>query len=147
MRIRPLATIAVLIALVVGACGAAATPTPEPSPTPTPVCAALADLQASFAALEDVDPLDDGLQGYADAVDAIRTDVADLRSAAGDQLGGQLDALTSAIDDLQGTLDSLGDGSLGGALREIGDGLSALGTAITELRSEAGTAFGECSES
>ena len=147
MRLRPLATIAVLLALVVGACGAAATPTPEPSPTPTPVCAALDDLRASVDALEAIDPLDDGIDAYPPAVEAIRTDLGDLRAAAGDQLSAEIDALETAITDLQGTIDSVGEGSLGGAIREIAEGLTMLKSSLTVLGSATDAAFAECDAS
>jgi hypothetical protein len=148
MRTPVLFVAAAILAVVVAACGTAATPTPSPSPspspTPTPVCAALDSLQASIGALEAVDPLKDGIAGYATALVAVRADLTNLRSAAGDQLSSEIDALEMAITDLQGTLDSVGSGSLGGALKEIGDRLSALGTALTDLRTSAAAAFSDC---
>lgn len=135
------------VALTAAACSAAATPTPEPSPTPTPVCAALEDLEASIDAIGDVDPLDDGLDGYVTAVEAVRTDLRDLREAAGGQLATEIEAVEGAVEDLQGTLDSLGEGSLGGALQEIGERLDTLGSALSGLRTETRAAFSECAAS
>jgi len=147
MRATALVAFAAVLALVVAACGAAASPTPEPSPTPTPVCAALDDLQASIDAIDQIDPLNDGLDGYVTALQTVRTDLTGVREAAGGQLSTQIDAVETAVSDLQGTLDSLGDGSLGGAMQEIGDRLSALGTALTELRTETESSFSECKAS
>lgn len=147
MRAAALVAVAAVLALAVAACGASASPTPEPSPTPTPVCAALDDLQASIDAIDQVDPLNDGLDGYVTALQTVRTDLTGVREAAGGQLSTQIDAVETAVSDLQGTLDSLGDGSLGGAMQEIGDRLSALGTVLTELRTATEASFSECKAS
>jgi hypothetical protein len=148
MRTPILVAATAILALVVAACGTAATPTPSPSPSPSPtptaVCAALDSLQASIGAVNDVDPLKDGIAGYVTALAAVRSDLTALRAAAGGQLSSETDALETAIADLQGTLDSVGSGSLGGALKEIGDRLATLGSALTDLRTSAASAFAEC---
>lgn len=150
MRTPTILAALALAAIVVAGCGSAASPSPSaapsasPSPATSEVCTAIADLQASVDAVKDVKPLQDGVEGYQAAVAEVRTDLKAVREAAGDEIGDQVDALETAIADLESTLDSVAEAGIGEKLAEVGTGVAAVGTAMVDLRTEAKAAFSEC---
>jgi hypothetical protein len=147
-----LAALVLAAAVAVAGCGSAASPSPSETPSSSPsaatpeseVCTAIADLQSSVESIKDVRPVQDGVEGYKAAIEVVRTDLKAVREIAGDEIGDQVDALETAIADLESTLDSVGEAGLGEKLVEVGAGVAAVGTAMVDLRTEAKAAFTEC---
>lgn len=97
------------------------------------ICEARADLDTSFAALGDIDIVNDGTDALREAVDAIAADVEALREAAGDEAADEVDAVEESYDAVVAAVGDLGEGG------SIATGASAVGTALADF----GTALGD----
>jgi hypothetical protein len=97
------------------------------------VCAARDELEASVAGLIDADLLTGGTEGIQDAVDQVVGDLGDLKDAAGDDYGPQVEALEADLEELQDAVAGLGDGGVGEGLTAVGTAIAAVGTDASEL--------------
>ena len=97
------------------------------------VCAARDQLEASVSGLVDPDLLTEGTDGIRDAVDQVADDVQELRAAAGDDYGPQVEALQTDLEDLQNAVTELGAGGVGEGLAAVGTAITAVGTDASEL--------------
>lgn len=146
-RLRPLAPLLVAIAVVAAACGGAASPSPTASPapaTPAPtaseapaesavpaVCEDAAAFRASIATLTGLRLVEVGTSGVRAAVDDVKTSAEALLVSGRDLIGPPVTNLLAAVSALQATLTGLGDQP------SLGAGLTAVRTAIAEIRSAA----------
>lgn len=118
---------------------AATTTTPAASTNPGPVgsasaelCSARDELRASISDLSNVDVVKNGTSAITSALDEIKQNLADVRSAAGSDVQPQIDALQSAVDQLQAALGGSGAGRIPAVVSAVRDVAT---TGATLLRS------------
>jgi hypothetical protein len=97
------------------------------------VCEARDELTESFAALGDIDVVNDGTDAVRAAVDSIGEDLEALREAAGDEADDELDAVGAAVDDLRTAVGDLGGESVGAVGTALADLSVALGDLVLAL--------------
>jgi hypothetical protein len=104
------------------------------APTKANVCAARDQLRSSIQALTSVSLLTQGTSGIQAAVTKVRSDLDNLKGAAGTDYGPEVDALKSSLQALQTTVSSsLTSGNLVSNISKIGTQASAVGTAADNL--------------
>jgi len=92
-------------------------------------CADRDALQSSIDSLTDVDVVAEGTNGLEAAVDAVSDDLAAVQESAGDDIQPEVDAVRTALDDVQVAV----TGAAGENAAEIATSLSGLATAASEL--------------
>ena len=71
-------------------------------------CAAGESLQSSLAALADLDLIATGTDGLSDAIEQVRDDLSEVRSAANDAASDDVELLADSVADLDSALADLG---------------------------------------
>ena len=122
--IRRLAVVACVGVLALGACGS------DEESAQDQYCQAGADLQASLAALVDLDLIASGTDGLNDAIEQVSDDVGALRENASDATADDVEALEASVDGLEESISTLG-----GELSS--DNLTAVRDAIGEVSAAA----------
>jgi hypothetical protein len=122
--IRRLAVVACVGVLALGACGS------DEESAQDQYCQAGADLQASLAALVDLDLIASGTDGLNDAIEQVSDDVDALRENASDATADDVEALEASVDGLEESISTLG-----GELSS--DNLTAVRDAIGEVSAAA----------
>ena len=126
-----------IVCVLLAACTSSSSTTTSPAAASTSgdVCASLTALQSSVDALVHISPLQVGTQGVQDAVAKVQTDLDAVASAAGSDLGPQVDALKQSVSAVATTLSS--GQSLSTMAGQLATQLPAVGTAWTNLTTAA----------
>jgi len=159
VRATPIAVGAVvaILALTTG-CSASTTPTTTAS-TPTSaastvsssaddsagkeqICAARDGLKTSVAALTNASLLTGGTNGIKAAVAQVQTDLAAVKTAGAQTYATEVDAMQSAVDQLQTAAGELGNGNAAENLQSVGTAIAATGVAAEKLFTKLKTACG-----
>jgi hypothetical protein len=159
VRATPIAVGAVvaILALTTG-CSASTTPSTTTS-TPTSaasaasssanapagkeqICAARDQLKTSVAALTDASLLTGGTTGIKAAVAQVQTDLAAVKTAGKQTYATEVDAMQSAVDQLETAAGELGNGNAAENLQSVGTAIAATGVAAEKLFTKLKTACG-----
>jgi hypothetical protein len=134
-QLLTLGGLVLVAALAVGACGSDDSSSSSSSSTTSrdAVCAARDDLEQSVSNLADPDVLTGGRSAIDDAADAVQDDLDALESAARQDLRPQVDAVKESFDDLKTAVGKVGDGKLSDDLADVGDAITNLSDATTDL--------------
>ncbi len=101
------------------------------------LCSAAQGWRDSVTGLADVNVITEGTNGVKVAVDELRSTTDALKAAGGQEFAAQIDALQSAVDDLESSIRSLGDGTPSPAsLRDLTAGLKKVADQATTLRTQ-----------
>jgi hypothetical protein len=131
--------------LAAAACGGSGDDSGGAAPAPTttvaagttaaasPACADAAELKASVAELDQLDPRQAGKAGTLAALQKVRDSLAALRSSARSEWDSEVTALDGAINAFQTTLSGISGDSLLGDLPTIVSDLEQIDTAWTSL--------------
>jgi hypothetical protein len=124
---------------VVGTAGACSSSNKASSTTTTlSVCAQASALRQSVSNLGNVDIVKNGTTSASVAAEDVKTNAKSLKDATGQELEPELDALTTAIDNLRSTIkDQKG-------VTAAVTAASAVATAYTNLQNKAGSVFKNC---
>jgi hypothetical protein len=99
----------------------------------SPACADAAELKASVAELDQLDPPDAGKAGTLAALQKVRDSLAALRSSAGTEWSAEVTELDGAVNAFQTTLSGISGDSLLGDLPTVVGDLERIDTAWTSL--------------
>jgi uncharacterized phage infection (PIP) family protein YhgE len=115
------------------------TTTPPPTTNPGPVgsasaelCAARDELTSSISDLSNVDVVKNGTSAITSALDKIKQNLSEVRSAAGSDVQPQVEAFQRAVDQLQAAVSGSGAGRVAATVSGVRDVAS---TGATLLRS------------
>jgi hypothetical protein len=137
MRSRTLLAATVVITGVLALAGCSSDDDSGSSTTTTSgkeaVCAARSDLEQSVRALTDLSLSSSGKSSVESAVDDVKQDLDDLGETAKQTYKPQVDALQSAIDDLQDAVQGIGNGSISQDLETIGNAIADVGRTAGDL--------------
>ena len=97
------------------------------------VCAARDQLQASVADLTSTSLLGEGTTAVKAAVDKVQADLDALAAAGREDYRPQLDAMQSALQELQTTVSSIGDGNTSDNLAALGSSIAPTAAAAQQL--------------
>ena len=97
------------------------------------VCADREALRSSVADLTDVDLVAEGTNGVEPAVEAVKEDLAALRSSAESELEPEVQAVEDAVDELETAVADLGSGGAAEAATAVSDLAEAASTLLDEL--------------
>jgi hypothetical protein len=145
MRLKLLVATSVIAA--VGIVGCSSTSSSSRSSTTTTavsskqaVCVARDNLKSSVAALASPSLLTGGKAGIQSALNTVKTNLDAVASEAGTVYKPQVDAVKTAVSDLQTALSNLGSGSTTNNLQAAGTAIANIGTTaetlITTLQTE-----------
>ena len=101
------------------------------------VCADREALSTSVDALKNVDIRAEGTNGLTTAIGAVKDDLAALRTSAGDELQPQVQAVQSALDDVQTAVGNVGSGGVAAAVTAVASLGSASKTLLDQLQAGA----------
>lgn len=138
MRLSRLAApvLASLLLLTAAACSDDDTPA---------ACSAAQDFADSLRSLTDVNVVSEGTDALQSGIDDVQASWADLKDAASDQFGDDVDELDAAVSDAGDTVSSLPEsGSLSEAATSIGDALSGISTSWDTLKGDIQGEFSDC---
>jgi hypothetical protein len=107
-------------------------------------CGELQDVADDVRGLTSTDLIAEGTDEVRDDVDDLTSEWDEVRDAAGDQFGDELDALESALSDVGSTLDDLGEGSLDEIEDELDTEIDAVRAAYDELTTAVSDELGDC---
>ena len=99
------------------------------------MCADKSALQSSIKALTNPDLLTSGTSSIKAALKKVKTNLDALGQSVKADLKPQVDAVKSALDQLQTVVDNVGSGSLTDNLQAIGDAISKVGATTGDLAS------------
>jgi hypothetical protein len=97
------------------------------------VCTSKDSLQSSIKALENPSLLSEGKSGLTSALDDVKHNLDDLSTAAKDEAQPQVDAVKSALTQLQDAIGNFGNGSLSDNIKKTGDAISKVGSTSSDL--------------
>ncbi len=100
------------------------------------VCAARSQLQTSVTALTSTSLLSEGTTAIKAAVDQVQTDLNSLSAAAQQDYRPQVDAMQSALQQLQAAAGALGNGNTADNLTALGSSIAATAAAAQDLFSQ-----------
>jgi len=138
LKIASFVAACALAAVVVAGCSSSSKSTSSSSnPTTTvakqAVCTARAQLQQSVTALADPALLTQGKSAIQSQLDTVKTNLDAVSSTAGDVYKPQVDAVKSAIQDLESALGKLGNGNLSANLQAVGTAIAKVGSTSATL--------------
>lgn len=107
-------------------------------------CGELQDVADDVRGLMSTDVIAEGTDEVREDVDDLNAEWDEVRSAAGDQFGDEIDALESALSDVGATLEDLGGGSLDEVEDELGTEIDAIRAAYDDLATAVSDELGEC---
>ena len=96
-------------------------------------CAAKTDLQKSVQALKDPSLLLQGKDAITAAVDDVKTNLDALAADAKSDVQPEVDAVKSAISDLETAVGNLGNGSVSANLEAVGTAIAKVGSTSADL--------------
>ena len=118
---------------------AEATPTASASSTESTGCADVAALQDSLSSLQEVDLQQDGVAGLTAAITSMKAALETAKSSVSAALQPQVEAVTTAFDELETATAGLSDGNvreqvpaIAAALAQVSTSMVALSTAVTQ---------------
>ncbi|MGZ4690045.1 MAG: hypothetical protein ACXVJW_10195 [Acidimicrobiia bacterium] len=138
MKLRSIVAVTSLCCLAVLLVGCSSDSKSSSTTTTTPkdaVCADKSALESSVKALTNPDLLTSGTSSIKTAVKKVKTNLDALRQSVKADLKPQVDAVKSALDQLQAAVDNVGSGSLTENLQAIGDAISKVGATAGDLES------------
>ena len=97
------------------------------------VCTARSDLKSSVTALTNPALLTGGKAGIQAALDTVKTNLDAVASSAKSVYTPQVDAVKSAVNDLETALSKFGSGSLTSNLQAAGTAIASVGTTAAAL--------------
>jgi hypothetical protein len=106
------------------------------------VCAARDQLKTSVAALTDASLLTSGTTGINAAVAQVQTDLAAVKTAGKQTYATEVDAMQSAVDQLETAAGALGNGNAAENLQSVGSAIAVTGVAAEKLFTKLKTACG-----
>ena len=106
------------------------------------VCAARDQLKTSVAALTDATLLTGGTAGIKAAVAQVQTDRAAVKTAGKETYATEVDAMQSAVDQLETAAGELGNGNAAENLQSVGSAIAVTGVAAEKLFTKLKTACG-----
>jgi hypothetical protein len=106
------------------------------------VCQARDELKTSLAALVDPTLLLGGADGITAAVDQVQTDLDALAAAGRQDYAPQVEAMQTALTDVQTAVSALGDGNASANLTAVGTAIADTGTASSALFTQLTAACG-----
>ncbi|HVJ96173.1 MAG TPA: hypothetical protein VNC41_05020 [Acidimicrobiia bacterium] len=109
------------------------TTTAAASDSKSEVCTARSNLSDAVSALVNPSTLTGGKSSIESAFDDVKTDLDAFSEAAKDTYKPEVDDLKSSLDDLQTAVGKLGDGGIGEGLTAVGDAISDVSTSATAL--------------
>jgi hypothetical protein len=121
-RTTTFVSIAIALSLAGAACG-------DDDDSASALCDDVGALESSVADLEDVDVVANGVSSLDAALTAVRDDAEAVLDSAGDEFESQIDAL----DDSLATLESSVEDVDANGVEPVGDAVSGVDTAATEL--------------
>jgi hypothetical protein len=125
------------------ATSAAASPTAASGPAgKEQICAARDQLKTSVAALVNPALLTGGTTGIKAAVDNVQSDLDAVKKAGKQDYATDVDALQSALQQLQTAVGKLGNGNATDNLQAVGTAIASTGTAAEALITKLNTACG-----
>jgi hypothetical protein len=101
------------------------------------VCADRAALSDSIAALRNVDLRAEGTNGLTAAISAVKDDLTALRASAGDELQPQVQAVQTALDEVQTAVGNIASGGVAPAVTAVTNLGSASATLLDQLQAGA----------
>lgn len=107
-------------------------------------CAELQDAADGVRELGSTELIADGTDAARQELDDISDDLAEAKSAAGDQFGDEIDAVESAIDDVTSTISDLGDTPISEIGSELTSGLEQVQSAWDDLAASVDADLGDC---
>jgi hypothetical protein len=109
-------------------------------------CEAMQELSSAVNGLSSFDLSAEGTNGRQAQLDTIESDWQDVRDAASDQFGDELDSLEQSVDTLGDTLGSIGDGGqgIGSLIDQVRTEITAVGTAWQALADSAESELSGC---
>ena len=128
------------LALVLAACSSDSNSSGDNSPSPSPatssvssaVCDSLSSLRDDVKAMASAS----SVQQFQSAYTAAQNDFADLKPAASEAYGPDVDALQQALDDFGTALQNAGQGSAGSGLQQVGTAAVQVGAAVNRLATD-----------
>jgi hypothetical protein len=140
IRLALLASVSLMVALT--ACSSDDDDTSSEAST----CEEMQQLSSAVNGLTSFDLAGEGTNGLEAQLDTVKSDWQDVRDAASDQFGDQLDALEQSVEALGTTLGSLGDGgqSLGSLIDQVRTEITAVSTAWQSLADSAESELSGC---
>jgi hypothetical protein len=135
-----LVSVAILVAIMAGACSddSGGNATDQGGDTAAASgCDEANALRESLTSLTQIEPVNDGLDALESAVADTKTDLEAAASAVSSELRPPVEAVQSALDDLETTLEGISsDSGLAAAATELGSALTELGSTLTDLSAE-----------
>jgi hypothetical protein len=106
------------------------------------ICQARDQLKTSVAALTNPTLLVGGASAIKAAVDKVQTDLSAVKSSASQDYQPQVDAMQTAVQQLQTAAGNLGNGNVSDNLKAVGTAIAKVGTTSSDLFTKLRTACG-----
>ena len=139
MKTKLLIVASVIAAVSIGGCSTTSSSTSgsttasTSAPSKQDVCAARDKLKSSVTALANPSVLTGGKAGIQTALDSVKTSLDSVAGTAKATYQPQVDAVKSAVTDLQTALDKFGNGSTTSNLQAAATAITNIGTTSTTL--------------
>ena len=136
MKLKPLVVAFALSAIVLAGCGSTSTSSSSSTTAASSkqaVCTARDNLKSSVTALTSPSLLTGGKAGIQSALATVKTNLDAVASSAKSGYKPQVDAVKSAVSDLEKALGNLGNGSVTSNLQAVGTAIASVGTTAAAL--------------
>ena len=137
MKLRSFVAAIAFSAIAVAGCSSSSSPSATSETTVASakqaVCTARTDLKASVTALANPALLTGGKAGIQAALDSVKSNLDAVASSAKSDYKPRVDAVKSAVNDLQAALGNLGQGSATSNLQAVGTAIANIGTTAAAL--------------
>ena len=135
MKSKVLLVCLVLAGMVLAGCGSGSKSSSTTTTTSAKqaVCASRSKLQQSVKALAEPSTLTSGKSGITAALDTVKQNLDDLASAAKSDVQPKVDAVKTAVDQLQTAVSTMSVGNLADGLQSVSDAIAKVGTTASSL--------------
>jgi hypothetical protein len=130
--LRSLVALACLLALGSGLVACGGDETTDGTTTPE-ICQDVDALQESLQELQNIEIGQDSLSELGTQMDTIRGDIGQIRRNAGDENATEVEAVSTAADSLESSIDAAVATPSATTLRAVGDNVRALASAVRNL--------------